>query len=151
MCIRDRPIRGAKTKEFKFDKLVASGKSDTLKHERFTVQMVSNPSWYAVMALPYLMESPHPSTMSTFTRLYANGLGRHIANSDPRIKQVFDQWRNTPALDSPLEKNQDLKSVMLEETPWLRQAKNESQARRNVGILFENQRLTNETLSLIHI
>ena len=139
------PIRGAKTKEFKFDKLVASGKSDTLKHERFTVQMVSNPSWYAVMALPYLMESPHPSTMSTFTRLYANGLGRHIANSDPRIKQVFDQWRNTPALDSPLEKNQDLKSVMLEETPWLRQAKNESQARRNVGILFENQRLTNET------
>ena len=139
------PIRGPKTKEFKFDKLVASGKSDTLKHERFTVQMVSNPSWYAVMALPYLMESPHPSTMSTFTRLYANGLGRHIANSDPRIQQVFDQWRNTPALDSPLEKNQDLKSVMLEETPWLRQAKNESQARRNVGILFENQRLTNET------
>ena len=50
-----------------------------------------------------------------------------------------------PALDSPLEKNQDLKSVMLEETLWLRQAKNESQARRNVGILFENQRLTNET------
>ena len=58
---------------------------------------------------------------------------------------MFNQWRNTPALDSPLEKNQDLKSVMLEETPWLRQAKNESQARRNVGILFENQRLTNET------
>jgi len=139
------PIRGAKTKDFKFDKLVASGKSDTIKHERFTVQMVSNPSWYAVMALPYLMENPHPSTMSTFTRLYSNGLGRHIANSDPRIEQVFNKWRNTPALDSPLEKNQDLKSVMLEETPWLRQAKNESQARRNVGILFENQRLTNET------
>ena len=56
------PIRGAKTKDFKFDKLVASGKSDTIKHERFTVQMVSNPSWYAVMALPYLMENPHPST-----------------------------------------------------------------------------------------
>ena len=51
------PIRGAKTKDFKFNKLVASGKSNTIKHERFTVQMVSNPSWYAVMALPYLMES----------------------------------------------------------------------------------------------
>jgi hypothetical protein len=139
------PIRGAKSKNFKFDKLVASAKSDTVKHERFTVQMVSNPNWYAVMALPYLMESPHPTSMSTFTRLYANGLAHHIAKSDPRIEQVFDKWRNTPALDSPLEKNQDLKAVMLEETPWLRQAKSESQARRNVGILFEDQRLANET------
>jgi hypothetical protein len=139
------PIRGPKTKTFNFDKLIASGASDTIKHERYTVQMVSNPNWYAVMALPYLMESPHPSTMSTFTRLYANGLARHIANSDPRIRGVFDKWRNTPALDSPLEKNQDLKSVMLEETPWLRQAKSESQARRNVGILFEDKRLTAET------
>ncbi len=141
------PIRGAKSKNFKFDKLVASDQSDTLKHERFTVQMVSNPNWYAVMALPYLMESPHPSTMSTFTRLYANGLAHHIAKSDPRIEQVFEKWRNTPTLDSPLEKNQDLKGVMLEETPWLRQAKSESKARRNVGILFEDQRLANETLA----
>jgi len=139
------PIRGPKAKTFNFDKLVGSGASDTIKHERYTVQMVSNPNWYAVMALPYLMESPHPSTMTTFTRLYANGLARHIANSDPRIRGVFDKWRNTPALDSPLEKNQDLKSVMLDETPWLRQAKNESQARRNVGILFEDKRLTAET------
>jgi len=143
------PIRGAKTKDFKFEKLIGSAKSDTLKHERFTVQMVSNPNWYAVMALPYLMESPHPTTMTTFTRLYANGLARHIANSDQRIRNVFDQWRNTPALDSPLEKNQDLKSVMLEETPWLRQAKNESQARRNVGILFEDKRMTTELASAI--
>jgi hypothetical protein len=58
---------------------------------------------------------------------------------------VFDQWKNTSALDSPLEKNQDLKSVMLEETPWLRQAQNESQARRNVGILFDDNRLNYET------
>ena len=139
------PIRGAKTKAFNFKKLVDSAKSDSIKHERFTVQMVSNPNWYAVMALPYLMESPHPSTMSTFTRLYANGLAHHIAGSDPRIRQVFDKWRDTPALDSPLEKNQDLKAVMLEETPWLRQAKNESQARRNVGILFDDKRLASET------
>ena len=98
------PIRGAKTKDFKFNKLVASGKSDTIKHERFTVQMVSNPSW-APDGPAVSHGKPTPSTMSTFTRLYANGLGRHIANSDPRIEQVFNKWRNTPALDSPLEKN----------------------------------------------
>ena len=107
--------------------------------------MVSNPSWYAVMALPYLMEFPYECTEQTFNRLYANSLARHIAESDPKIRRVFDQWKGTPALDSPLEKNQDLKSVLLEETPWVRQAEAESQARRNVGVLFDENRLNDET------
>jgi hypothetical protein len=107
--------------------------------------MVSQPAWYAVMALPYLMKFPHECTEQTFNRLYANALARFIANSDPKIRRVFDQWKGTPALDSPLEKNQDLKSVMIEETPWLRQAQNESQARRNVGVLFDANRLDSET------
>jgi len=138
------PIRGPATKKFTFEKLVNSGKSDTLRHETLTVQMVSNPAWYAVMALPYLMESPHECTEQVFNRLYANALGRHIAASDPKIRRIFDQWKGTPALDSPLEKNQDLKAVLLEETPWVRQAQAESQARRNVGILFDDNRLNDE-------
>ena len=139
------PIRGPQTKNFKFDRLLKSGESKTLQSQSLTVQMVSNPSWYAVMALPYLMEYPYECYEQIFNRLYANALARHIANSDPKIRRVFDQWRGTPALDSPLEKNQDLKSVMLEETPWVRQAQAESQARRNVGILFDDNRLNDET------
>ena len=143
------PVRGPQTKTFDFTKLIESGKSDTLKSQSLTVQMVSNPSWYAVMALPYLMEFPHECTEQTFNRLYANALARHIAGSDPKIRHVFDQWKGTPALDSPLEKNQDIKSVILEETPWVRQAQAESQARRNVGILFDDNRLNDETARLL--
>jgi uncharacterized protein YfaS (alpha-2-macroglobulin family) len=158
------PIRGKQTKEFAFAKLLESGKSDTLKHQALTVQMVSQPAWYAVMALPYLMEYPYECSEQIFNRLYANSLARHIAKSDPKIRRIFDMWKNsgtgvspvdqkgrtggTPVqqpLDSPLEKNQDLKSVMLEETPWYRQAMNEKQARRNVGILFDANRLNDET------
>ncbi|MBL8830411.1 MAG: hypothetical protein JNM18_25780 [Planctomycetaceae bacterium] len=138
------PIRGAQTKQFDFTKLGQSGGSDTLRHQSLTVQMVSNPSWYAVMALPYLMEYPYECSEQSFNRLYANALARHIAQSDPKIHRVFEQWRGTPALESPLMKNQDLKSVMIEETPWLRDAQNESQARRNVGILFDDNRLNSE-------
>ena len=138
-------IRGPATKKFEFQKLADSGKSKTLRSQSLTVQMVSNPAWYAVLALPYLMEYPYECSEQTFNRLYANALARHIANHDPKIRAVFDQWKNTPALDSPLEKNQDLKSVSLEETPWFRQAQNESQARRNVGILFDDNRLNYET------
>jgi Bacterial Alpha-2-macroglobulin MG10 domain len=139
------PIRDAGTKKFEFEKLLKSGSSKTLRNESLTVQMVSHPAWYAVLALPYLMEFPHECSEQVFNRLYANALARNIANSDPKIRRVFDQWKNLPALDSPLEKNQDLKAVMIEETPWLRDAENESQARRNVGILFDANRLNYET------
>ena len=138
------PIRGPGTRQFDFARLERSGESTTLRHQTLTVQMVSHPAWYAVMALPYLMEFPNECAEQTFNRLYANALARHIAASDPRIRRVFDRWRGTSALDSPLEKNQDLKSVMLDETPWLRQAQAESQARRNVGILFDQNRLDSE-------
>ncbi len=139
------PIRGKATKQFEFKKLLESGKSNTLRNQSLTVQMVSQPAWYAVMALPYLMEFPYECNEQTFNRLYANALARHIANSDPKIRRIFDLWKGTPTLDSPLEKNQDLKSVMLEETPWLRQAMKESQARKNVGILFDANRLDEES------
>jgi len=96
------------------------------------------------MALPYLMEYPYECSEQTFNRFYANALARHIAASDPKIRQVFERWKGTPALDSPLDKNQDLKGVMLEETPWLRQAQAEGAARRQVGLLFEENRLNEE-------
>ncbi|MBM4164761.1 MAG: hypothetical protein FJ222_10040, partial [Lentisphaerae bacterium] len=122
------PIRGKQTKTFEFTRLLQSGASKTLKSENLTVQMVSQPAWYAVMALPYLMEYPHECSEQVFNRLYANNLARFIANADPKIRRIFDQWKNsgtgvspvdggkaggTPAtLDSPLFKNQELKALM---------------------------------------
>lgn len=138
------PIRGAGEKEFRLAKLVESGASDTLRHESLTLQMVSNPAWYAVMALPYLMEFPHECSEQVFGRYYANALAEHVASSDPKIRRVFDQWKGTDALTSPLEKNEDLKAVLLEETPWVRQAKQESVARQQVGVLFDGNRLSAE-------
>ncbi len=144
------PIRNPGTKNFDFAKLRLSGNSDTIRHQQFTVQMVSQPAWYAVMALPYLMEYPHECSEQVFNRLYANSLARHIANSDPKIRKIFDLWKGTDALDSPLEKNADLKSVLLEETPWVRQAVKEGQARKNLGILFDDNRLNSEIVALTH-
>lgn len=139
------PIRNAGSRDFEMKKLLESGASDTLKHQSLTVQVVSQPAWYAVMALPYLMEYPHECAEQTFNRLYANQLASHIANSDPKIRRVFELWRNAPkTLDSPLLKNQDLKSLMIEETPWLRDGNSETEARRNVGILFDDNRLASE-------
>ncbi|MBI3039373.1 alpha-2-macroglobulin family protein [bacterium] len=143
------PIRGPATKGFKFQKLLDSSKSSTLVTQSLTVQVTSNPAWYAVQALPYLMEFPHECSEQLFNRFYANSLARFISNSDPRIRKVFDAWKADEALGgkallSNLEKNEQLKSVLLLETPWVRQAKSETQAKHNVGVLFDSNRLEDE-------
>ncbi len=140
------PIRGKTSKEFELKKLLESANSDSIKHQSYTVQMVSQPAWYAVLALPYLMEYPHQCSEQTFNRLYANTLASHIATSHPKIRRVLDVWKNLQpsALQSPLEKNEDLKSILIQETPWLRDAQKESEARRNVGLLFDEARLASE-------
>jgi uncharacterized protein YfaS (alpha-2-macroglobulin family) len=141
------PIRGKSTKEFTLQKLIDSAGSDTIQNQSLTLQMTSQPAWYAVLALPYLMEYPYDCSEQTFNRLYANSLAQHIAASDPKVAKVFETWRTLQpeALESPLSKNQDIQSILLEETPWLKDANRESQARRNVGILFDTNRLKNET------
>lgn len=139
------PIRGKQSKDFRFEKLLTN-KSTTLRHQRFTLEFTSNPAWYAIQALPYLMEYPYDCVEQTFSKFYANSIASHIANSSPRIKQVFDTWKNIQpdALLSNLEKNQELKSAILEETPWVLEAKDESQRKRNVGLLFDLNRMANE-------
>ena len=139
------PIRANQTKEFKFEKLI-NNKSTTLKNHRFTLEFTSNPAWYAVQALPYLMEYPYECVEQTFARFYANSIASHIANSNPKIKNVFDAWKNIQpdALLSNLEKNQELKTALLEETPWVLDAKNESQRKRNIALLFDLNRMANE-------
>ena len=138
------PVRDVGSKDFTFQKLLDSKKSPTLENRMLDVQVVSQPAWYAVMALPYLMEFPHECAEQTFNRYYANALARHIANTNPKIRRIFELWKNTPAFDSPLTKNADLKGIVLEETPWLAEAAESSQARRNLGLLFDDNRLDNE-------
>ena len=137
-------ISQAGEKEFTFQKLKESGRSDSLRHLGLTLQMASNPAWYAVQALPYLMEYPYECSEQNFSRLYANTLARHIAGSDVRIRRVFDAWKGTEALKSNLEKNQELKSALLEESPWVLEADDESQAKRRVGLLFDENHMNQE-------
>lgn len=144
------PIRGPETKNFKFEKLMKSGDSKSLEHKSLTVEVTSNPAWYAIQALPYLIEFPHECSEQLFNRIYANKLAAHIANSDPKIRKVFDIWRKDElynkgtALMSNLEKNQHLKSVTLMETPWVLDAKNENEQKHKIGVLFEESRLKRE-------
>ncbi|HWY37345.1 MAG TPA: alpha-2-macroglobulin family protein [Bacteroidia bacterium] len=141
------PIRGNQTKTFSFEKLINQNNfSNTLRNHKLTLEFTSNPAWYAVQSLPYLMEYPYECAEQTFSRYYANSLASYIAGSKPVIKKIFDAWKNgsPEAFYSNLQKNQELKSLMLEETPWVIDAKDESESKRRVGLLFDMNRMGNE-------
>jgi Bacterial Alpha-2-macroglobulin MG10 domain/Alpha-2-macroglobulin family/MG2 domain len=139
-------MTGDGTRSFHFDKLRLSGSDETLNHHALTVEFTANPAWYAVQALPYLMEYPYECAEQTFNRFYSNALASKIANSSPRLAQVFAAWRmtDTAALLSNLQKNSELKSVLLEETPWVLQGKTEAEQRKNIALLFDLTRMSVE-------
>ena len=133
------PVRGKGFFDFKFDKLLNSSTDKTLKNYKLTLEFASNPVWYAIQALPTMDDPKYPNADNIFRSFYANSIASFIANSNPKIKYVFDSWKNlTPdALLSNLEKNQQLKSALLQETPWVLEAKDESQRKQRLAILFD--------------
>lgn len=146
------PMRNNTNKQFKFEKLLQSRNSETLTHHALTVEFTSNPAWYAVQALPYLMEYPYECSEQNFNKFYANALAFKIVSSSPRVKEIFAQWQKASpmerglegALFSNLQKNQELKSVLLQETPWVMEAKNEEQQKKNIALLFDMVRMSME-------
>ncbi len=142
-------VRSNETRTFVLDKL-RTNTSTTLKNHKLTLEITSNPAWYAVQALPYLMEYPYDCNEQTFSRYYSNALASHIANSNPRIQEVFNQWRNTDALLSNLEKNQELKSILIQETPWLRDAQSETEQKKRIALLFDLNKMNNELQSALN-
>ena len=141
------PVRKKGTSNFKFTKLInQSNGSKTLKNHKLTLEFTSNPAWYAIQALPYMMEYPYECAEQTFSRYYANSIASHIANSNPKIKRVFDAWSNydTESFLSNLEKNQELKALILEETPWVLQAQDEQERKKRIALLFDLNKMDNE-------
>ncbi len=143
-------IRGESEKIYSFDKLQASDTASTLTHHQLTLEFTSNPVWYAVQALPYLMEFPYDCTEQIFSRYYAHSLASHIANSDPAIQRVFERWKQVDessgqqSLVSNLEKNEELKGLLIRETPWLLNANSETERKKRLGVLFDLNRMSNE-------
>lgn len=139
------PVRGSEEKSFTLEKLLHQN-SSTLANHALTIEFTGNPAWYAVQALPYLMEYPYECAEQTFNRYYANALAGHIVAQSPKVAQIFASWKteDTAALLSNLEKNQELKSALLEETPWVLEAKDENEQKRRIASLFETHKLARD-------
>ncbi|CAA6798615.1 MAG: FIG00652507: hypothetical protein [uncultured Sulfurovum sp.] len=136
-------VKAKEEKSFTLESL-KNNTSTTLSNHKLTLEFTSNPAWYAIKSLPYLMEYPHECNEQLFNRYFANALAAKIANTSPKIKEVFESWKSKKELISALESNKELKSVLLEETPWVLNAKSDAEQQANLGILFDLVRLAKE-------
>jgi len=136
-------IKAKERKSFTLESLKENN-STTLKNYKLIVEFTSNPIWYALESMPYLMKYPHECNEQLFSRYFANSVASKVLNSNPKIKKVFDSWRKNGQIKSKLSLNQELKSAMLEDTPWLVNAQSEEQQQKNMAMLFDLDKMANE-------
>lgn len=109
-----------------------------------TLELTGNPIWYAVQALPTLTEPDNQNIISWFASYYSNTLANYIATANPRIQKIISQWKaqggTASTLYSSLQKNEELKNILLQETPWVLAAGNETEQKERLSLLFDVNR-----------
>ena len=140
------PIRGNQTREFSTAELF-NHQHPSATQKKLTVEFTGNPAWYAVQALPEISDPTSDNAIAWASAFYGNTLASYIANSQPRIQQVFNRWKleggDKQTLLSQLEKNQELKEIILNETPWVMDAQNETERKQRLGLLFDINQMNN--------
>lgn len=124
-----------------------NNQSKSATDRRLTVEFTGNPAWYAVQALPSLAQPQGDNAVAWATALYANTLASYIANSNPKIKVVFDSWKlqggNKETFLSNLQKNQEVKNILLQESPWVLEATTEQEQKERIATLFDLNNIAN--------
>lgn len=136
-------LNGNETRSFTMEQLLHSS-SETAEEYRLTLEFASNPAWYAVQALPVLSDPASDNAVAWFAACYAAALGTHIGKTYPRVIAMVEAWKNEGGSRemflSGLEKNRELKELLLEETPWVLEARNESEQLQRLSLLFDLNR-----------
>ncbi len=136
-------------KTFSFDRIKTI--SPTAQKISMSLEIQTQPLWTTLITLPYLIEFPYECAEQTFSRYFGNVLAQKIIQDNPAFKRIIDTWKeiDPKAFISELEKNPELKTIILTETPWLLDAQNENMQRQHLSLLFdENNLRSNSNASL---
>lgn len=139
------------TKEINLERLFPGGTSQPVPlSSHLTVEYTNNPAWLMIQALPTVGTPIDECAISQAASFYANSIGRFILDQNPNAKHVFQMWSREEgketSLMSNLQKNEELKDLLLGETPWVMDANREQEQKQRLADFFDenimNQRLT---------
>ena len=114
------------------------------RQTKLTVEYTDNPAWLMIQSLPSLGIGFDNNAISLAASYYANGLGKHIIEQQPEAKKAFELWKKESpetSLVSALEQNQELKDVVLSETPWVLDAEDETTQKQRLADFFDDNQM----------
>jgi len=135
-------VKEGEAKTFVLDNLKNSN-STTISNVSNTLELTTNPIWEIMFALPSLKNDQNSSADVIFNKWFADVLASEIFKANPKMKTVFEEYQNKGLLNSNLEKNQELKQLLLEETPWVLESKNEGEQMQKLALLFDANTMRN--------
>ena len=137
----------AGTKTIDLTKLFPQGTD----RQKLTVEYTNNPAWLMIQALPTVGQPRERSAIDQAASYYSNLLAKYLVNQNPQVKRVFEQWKhedNSQFL-SQLNKNEELKDLILQETPWVAAADKESEQRQKLADFFDENGTNNRLQTAI--
>lgn len=129
-------VKEGQTKTFTLKNL-AENNSSTATTVAHTLELTTNPVWEVLLALPSLKDDQNLSADVQFNKWLADVLASEIFKANPKLKTIFEEYQSKGLLTSNLEKNQELKQLLLEETPWLLESQNETEQMQAIARLFD--------------
>lgn len=114
---------------------------------KLTVEYTNNPAWLMVQALPSLSNTYRDDAISQAAAYYANSIAANILSESPQVENTISLWKTETgqetSLMSSLEKDQELKVIVLGETPWVADADKEGDQKQQLINFFDENLMTN--------
>ncbi len=120
---------------------------------RLSLEYTDAPEWLLIQSLPQIADASDDNAISLVASYYANTLASHIAKSNPDIAETVREWtQDYSSLESPLDKNEELRHTILAETPWVVDADSETAQRKMLYRLFDASLLASrQAFALQHL
>lgn len=120
---------------------------------RLSLEYTDAPEWLLIQSLPQIADASDDNAISLVASYYANTLASHIAKSNPDIAETVREWtQDYSSLESPLDKNEELRHTILAETPWMVDADSETAQRKMLYRLFDASLLASrQAFALQHL
>ncbi|MDE6049866.1 MAG: hypothetical protein K2G09_09290, partial [Paramuribaculum sp.] len=107
-----------------------------------TLTYCDNPIWYVVTALPGLQQSNPISAVDAARNIFSAAIAKGIIERYPQIGEALEYWLSNPSdsiMTSMLERNSELKTMLLAATPWMQNAQSDTERMTRLALLLNKK------------
>ena len=144
-------LRGDTTMTLNLENLFAKGNPKAV-NKTLTVEHVSEPIYLALQTLPSLTAPVHNDVLSVASAYYGGSVAYHLAHKHTGLRTAIERWakeEGSQALESPFVKNQQLANILVNETPWMIEAKQQKASRQRLLKLLDEMEQEQRRMTML--